>query len=1191
MNKTCKKILFGSVFLLCQIPLLQAQDHTGHHHDNPCRTENIALFQSYTRNTAFEDNFKGKFPVSFAEFKLVNQIYYAALETRTADSLCKNPQFAIEKFVFDFIEIYKNDLEFSFDPNENYTLKPGKYARVTNDPAIVNKAVGQPCQNADFELNTYAGWETYCGKTNGTAYTVVNQTAYTPGIGASCLGGSWGDQHVIFNGGSDPIVPSIPMVNPNGGIASVRIGDGTAIQAYGSVLKQTFLVDANSSVFSYSYAAVLEDPNHQASNQPFFKVKLTDQAGNEINCGNYQSYAGDNQPGWIDMGAYWYRNWTTSFVNLNAYIGQNITIEFSVGDCSQTGHYGYAYVEAACSPVSLQSSGPGICTGQALTISAPATAANYFWNTGESTQSIQVNAPGYYEVNLTPLNGGACGLTLGITVPALPTPTADFTLQSAPCSSTVAFNNTSTVSGSGTISAMQWNFGDGIQSPYGLGNISGTFNTTGTYNNPTHIYPINGTYNVNLTVVSTEGCTSSVNKPILISAPPVVNAGADFNVCENDSISLLASGANSYVWSNGANNGQPFLSPAGTYTWIVTGTATNGCTDTDSIQVNVLPAPIVIAPADTAICSGDSLSLTATGNALGFNWTGGISNSIPFLPGSTTLYHVSYTAANGCSASDSTLVSLLAPPNVNAGTDIVSCENNPISLQANGANNYLWSPNAQNGVPFTLPVGTYTYVVTGTNAAGCSDSDSLQIQIIANPVVQAGPDTAICSGENITLQANGNAPSYTWNNGVIDNTPFNPSATQTYIVTYTSPQGCSASDSIVVVVNPNPIVNAGNDTTLCQNQALTLSGNGANQYSWNNGIQNGIPFYQNTGSVTYTLVGTDANGCSGTDMVTVTVEASPIVNAGADTAFCIGNSYTFNGTSNTAPLNWIGAYQNGNNIVPQSTQSFIAWAESANGCRTYDTVWVDIYPLPNVDAGEDQHLCRPEWVNLFGNGAVHYSWSNGIQNGIAFEQNANEMTYILLGTDANGCSNTDTVSVYMYDGPNADFSVNPQSGNAPLPVTISDNSSGNNLSYYWDFGNGSNSFDNNPTFQEEYLNPGTYSIVLMVDDGLCKDSATKFVEVLNFVKPEYNIPNVFTPNQSGPNETFHLSLKNVKEVRVFIYNRWGQLVNKLTDVQAEWDGTNLFKEEAVEGVYYFVYEITGFDDELIKGEGFVHLFR
>ena len=51
------------------------------------------------------------------------------------------------------------------------------------------------------------------------------------------------------------------------------------------------------------------------------------------------------------------------------------------------------------------------------------------------------------------------------------------------------------------------------------------------------------------------------------------------------------------------------------------------------------------------------------------------------------------------------------------------------------------------------------------------------------------------------------------------------------------------------------------------------------------------------------------------------------------------------------------------------------------------------------------------------------------------------------------------------------------------------------------------------------------------------------------------------------------------------------MVNKLTDVQAEWDGTNLFKEEAVEGVYYFVYEITGFDDELIKGEGFVHLFR
>src|SRR5690606_14632750 len=116
---------------------------------------------------------------------------------------------------------------------------------------------------------------------------VINQTLYTPGIGTSCLGA--GDQHLIILGGVHPLVPTIPMVNPIGGSATVRIGDGTATNSYGAVLRQTFLVDPNSAIFSYGYASVLVVPGHRPMHLAFFRVGIAEQNGAVIIGGTYQA--------------------------------------------------------------------------------------------------------------------------------------------------------------------------------------------------------------------------------------------------------------------------------------------------------------------------------------------------------------------------------------------------------------------------------------------------------------------------------------------------------------------------------------------------------------------------------------------------------------------------------------------------------------------------------------------------------------------------------------------------------------------------------------------------------------------------------------------------------------------------------------------------------------------------------------
>ena len=185
-----------------------------------------------------------------------------------------------------------------------------------------------------------------------------------------------------------------------------------------------------------------------------------------------------------------------------------------------------------------------------------------------------------------------------------------------------------------------------------------------------------------------------------------------------------------------------------------------------------------------------------------------------------------------------------------------------------------------------------------------------------------------------------------------------------------------------VTVNPLPLVSAGTDQTVCIGTAVTLSGLGATTYIWDNSGVDGVAFNPST-TATYTVTGTDGNGCINTDQVLVTVNLLANVTAGPDQTVCIGTAVTLSGGGAVTYV-WDNGGINGVAFTPGTTTTYTVTGTDANGCVNTDQVVVNINALPAVGAGNDQSICLGASVTLSGSGAVTYAWNNGGINATAF---------------------------------------------------------------------------------------------------------------------------------------------------------------------------------------------------------------
>jgi len=611
--------------------------------------------------------------------------------------------------------------------------------------------------------------------------------------------------------------------------------------------------------------------------------------------------------------------------------------------------------------------------------------------------------------------------------------------------------------------------------------------------------PSTGTVTYTVTGTSPELCSGTDQVSITVYPTPAINAGPDVAICSGNSATLNASGGQTYSWDNGLGSGNGFsVSPALTTNYTVTGTDFNGCTNTDQILVSLNALPSLNAGLDQIICQNESVVLSASG-AVFYSWDNSVSDGVSFVPISSLIYTVTGTDANGCTGTDQVAVTVNVLPIVDAGSDLTVCQGQSVTLTGSGANTYTWTNGVQNGVSFVPSLGTQVYTVTGTSAQGCTATNQLSVTSNPNPIISAGPDQLVCSGDNVTLSATGGS-NLTWNNGVVDGVAFQPISTATYTVTGTSSAGCTALDQVVVTVNALPVVSAGNNITVCDGAGVTLSASGATSYSWDNSIQNGVTFIPPVGTTIYTVTGTNAAGCTGSDQVSVTVNAIPEV------------SFTPDSARGCAPL-------------------FVTFTNTST--NSSECVWT-----------------LSDGTVLLGCGSV----SNWFGTPGCYD-------VTLTVTDNNGCENSYTADdIVCVDAlPVASFEPSSNVVDTYETEILFTNTSYGATTYEWMFGDptGQNSStEENPTHTYP-AEGGEYDVLLTAYSEFgCIDTAWSKIIVKEDVV--YYVPNTFTPDGDNVNEVFlpvFTSGFDPYEYSFYIFNRWGEIVFESHDATVGWDGS------------------------------------
>ncbi len=539
---------------------------------------------------------------------------------------------------------------------------------------------------------------------------------------------------------------------------------------------------------------------------------------------------------------------------------------------------------------------------------------------------------------------------------------------------------------------------------------------------PTYTANASGAYQV-LIVSPANACAGKTDFVNLTVNPlPVVTASSSQTaICNGSSVSLSSGGATTYSWMPGSLSGSSVTTtPSATTTYTVTGTAL-GCSATATLTVTVNPIPVVTASASqSAICTGSSVTLNG-GGASTYAWMpGSLSGStVTDAPSGTTTYTVTGTAL-GCSSTATVAVTVNPVPVVTASaSQSTICNGSSVNLNGGGATTYSWMPGSLSGSPVAVtPSTATTYTVTGTSL-GCSNTATVSVAVNPAPTVTASSlASSICSGSSTTLSSTG-ATTYNWMPGSLSGSSVSvsPASTQTYTVTGTNGSGCSNTATLSITVLPRPNVAAtASQNTLCSGNATTLSGTGANTYTWLPGLLTGSSVTTVPASTTtYTVTGAGSNGCSNTATVTITVNATPVVSVTPSAVALCGSSPVTLNANGVITYTWMPGTLSGSgvSVIPASTTTYTLTGIAANGCADSAnvTITVNAIPVVSLTALNPDSLCIGDSpIQLSATPAGGTFNGNGVSGSVFTPAAAGPgvHTIVYSYTDGNNCAASDT---------------------------------------------------------------------------------------------------------------------------------------------------------------------------------------
>jgi len=541
-----------------------------------------------------------------------------------------------------------------------------------------------------------------------------------------------------------------------------------------------------------------------------------------------------------------------------------------------------------------------------------------------------------------------------------------------------------------------------------------------------------------------------------------------------------------------------------------------------------------------------------------------------------------------------------------SGSVIVKPVGTPVDIEIvnGGALSWAWSPPTNlsttigTNVTATVDVGPTTYSVTGSGAStGRCTNPKLEIIVSPTPVIVkptvVSPIEYCLNQVASPLQASGSG-TITWYNSLTNptgtTTPPTPNTfnigSSTWYATLTTALGESVRVPIVVNIIPPPTINFITTTNaICLNDTLIINVNtngfrtvwiaGASSLSRDTGKFVIAQPYVNT---TYTAEVTGYAGCKATNNLSITVYPLPVLNltANPNTTICPKDSVFINAISPTAiAYNWTPS--TGLNATTTSTViskpltniSYEAVVTDARGCKNKANSSITISNLPKPKLGNDTSICIGDSLQLSPGMYDNYLWQNGSTLSSITAKNAS--TYIVRVSNSFGCIDFDTLNIVRLNALPQNFLPNDTVICKGIPLTYTINGF---KSYNWS--NGSN------TAKSTLRNIGKYYLNV-VDANGCR--GVDSISLINRGCVPFQVPNAFTPNGDGKNETFKPLLTQQLSNYLFrIFNRYGQIVFETQDVLKGWNGTVLGRKQPA-GTFVYQIKFNDFDNapQLLEG--------
>ncbi|MEX1192062.1 MAG: gliding motility-associated C-terminal domain-containing protein [Brumimicrobium sp.] len=513
-------------------------------------------------------------------------------------------------------------------------------------------------------------------------------------------------------------------------------------------------------------------------------------------------------------------------------------------------------------------------------------------------------------------------------------------------------------------------------------------------------------------------------------------------------------------------------------------TKSGGSSTYSIFELNLSPQ---VTGEDT-LCVGDTTTMSAVGTPAGTDPWVSSNTSVATIDNTGFLTAISdgvttitYTDDAGCTTLKEVVIEPV--PTVDAGSDLFVCNNASVTLTATNPDGATisWDNGVNDGVAFTPPTSsTTTYTVTA-DLSGCSAKDSLEVTTSPTPsFTLSSNDPTTCSGTDGSIVLSGLDPNTSYDISYNSSAPssmtsdgsgeiviggLSEGAYTDFIVDY---NGCTETDNTIIDLNDPtpPTVDAGTNQTICDGAPVTLTASNPDgaSISWDNGVSDGVAFNPSTTTI-YTVTAT-LTGCTSTDQVTVTVDPTPAVDAGADTIICGSNQVTLTADNpDGASISWDNGVGDGVAFTPPPGTTTYTVTADLGSCSNTDQVDVTANPNPTFTlSSSDPTSCGANDgeiiisgldpntnhdVSYNGGAATTYT-SDGAGEIIITGLNAG--TYDDFEVELNGCATLDPTIIELEDpnSPTVDAGTDQTVCDGDQVTLTADNPDGATIS--WDNG-------------------------------------------------------------------------------------------------------------------------------------------